>query len=125
MNAYKENTEELNSIETHQTVILDELSTIEEELDRMIPQAGGNLDYVSIGDNLKKNKYLAEFLRDPNLYKTPASREKVFGQALDLEKDIYELQKELADVNKSMTNTDKNHTKASDLYLYKKDDKID
>ena len=88
---YKENLQELSGVSMHQAVILDELKTIEDELNRMLPQVGSNELDFNISDGLKKNKYLNSFLRDPDLYRSTASREKVFGQALDLEKDIYEL----------------------------------
>jgi len=96
-NTYKENLGELSSISTHQAVILDELKTIEQELDRMLPQAGS--PGMSNFEVLKNNKYLNTFLRDPNLYKSDASREKVFGQALDLERDIEDLKSEIDNVN--------------------------
>ena len=121
-NTYKENLEELSSVSTHQAVILDELQTIEAELDRMLPQAGSSNATISSFDGLKKNKYLTTFLRDPDLYKSDASREKVFGQALDLERSIAELKEDVKDVNTQMMNTDQAHTKAADLYLYKSDE---
>lgn len=108
-NTYKENLEEVNSISTHQTVILDELQTIEAELDRMLPQAGSGGAPIGNFDSMKNNKYLTTFLRDPNLYKSGASREKVFGQALDLERDITELKADLDAVNTQMMNTDQEH----------------
>ena len=98
--------EELNSVSTHQAVILDELQTIEAELDRMLPQVGSGGTSNNNFDGMKNNKYLTSFLRDPNLYKSGASREKVFGQALDLERDISELKSEIDVVNTQMMNTD-------------------
>ena len=55
----------------------------------------GHGGQFSISDGLNKNKYLTTFLRDPDKYKSAVSREKVFGQALDLERDIHELRNDL------------------------------
>ena len=71
--------DKLSSVNTHQAVILDELKTIEDELDRMLPQVGAQQSDFTISDGLRKNVYLTSFLRDPDLYNSTANREKVFG----------------------------------------------
>ena len=48
----------------------------------------------------------------------------MFGQALDLEKEISELKNHIDDVNTQMMKVDGEHTKAADLYLYKNDEKV-
>ena len=113
--------DKLSRVNTHQAVILDELKTIEDELDRMLPQVGAQEADFNVSDGLRKHVYLTTFLRDPDLYNSTANREKVFGQALELEKDIHDLKNELGDVTREMTDAEKAHAKASDLYLYKSD----
>ena len=66
--------EKVCSLSTHQTVLLDELTTIEDELDRMLPQVGGHERDFSITDQLKQNKFLQTHLKNPQVFKTDANR---------------------------------------------------
>jgi len=47
----------------------------------------------------KDNKFLKSVMRNPDIYETASSREKVFDEALNLEQNIRKLDRELVGVN--------------------------
>ena len=84
-------------------MILEELVNVESELDSLLPNFGASERDFSVSDQLKTNKYLKTYFRDPDQYKTNTSREQVFLQALSLEQDIHTLNEDLQAVNRQMT----------------------
>ena len=70
--AYSTNVHELNDIRSHQKIMIDELDTIEKELDGFLKSQGG-----------KQNKCIEEAFLNKNLCNLP-SREQVFRQAVTL-----------------------------------------
>ena len=75
----------MHEVSLQQNALLGELTTIEAELDALLPQSMG-----SAGPR-KDNQFLKQVIRNPDLYETCSSREQVFQKALDLESSIKEL----------------------------------
>ena len=70
--------------------MLDELDSIEKELNMYLPQYLDNQK-----STITDNKILKQVLRDPDAYNTVPSREKVLNQAIELEDSISKLNKDL------------------------------
>ncbi len=81
--AYSTNVHELNDIRNHQTMIINELDTIEKDLDGILKGQGG-----------QQNKFIEEAFKNRSIRDLP-SREQVFRQAVTLGREITALQGEL------------------------------
>ena len=102
--------EEIQNINLHQGVLVDELEMIERELD-------GLLDNQVRGG--AQNKFLTHMFKDPRIAEQQLpNRERVFTQALELEGEISNLKQEISSVNQKMSQRDANVAKAQDLYKY-------
>ena len=68
---YTENFKELSDVEVQQNALISELSAIEDELDAMLPQ---RMNQQTGNDN----KFLAQVMRNPDMYDNVPNREQVF-----------------------------------------------
>ena len=104
---------ELQDVTLQQDALLGELRAIEDELDQMMPQFMGSTNQAAT----KNNKFLKQVMRNPDMYDTAPNRERVFEQALNLERDIKQLGSDLSVIDSQMVQSERNHAKAADLYL--------
>lgn len=92
---YKKNIRELNEVQTHQNVVIDELIQIEAELDKILPQYEdhyrNNFYNASEGISQRQGNNEATSLKDV-----------VFKQAQNIEQSITVLDDELQDVQQKI-----------------------
>ena len=112
---------EIREVSIQQTALLGELSTIESELDAMLPRFMGSSG--STGADSKDNRFLKQVMRNPDMYETAPNREQVFNKALNLDENIKKLDSELQVVQEQMLQSERQHAKAADLYLLDGDEK--
>ena len=103
-----DNIEDLTQVTQQQTMIIDELKVIEDELDRyMDGQAGPN------------NKFLKQIFSSsvPQSSEAP-DRERVFTQALQLEDEIKKMREDISDVSGALKQNEAAQKSASDKYIF-------
>jgi hypothetical protein len=103
--AYATNVHELNDIRSHQTMMINELDTIEKDLDGILKGQGG-----------QQNKFIEEAFKNKSMRDLP-NREQVFRQAVTLGKEITSLQGELQSCQHALESSDRNHKEAAEQYL--------
>ena len=101
-NSYKENLGELGDVSKQQNVLLDELKSIEGELDKMLPEYTSNSNGNADGDNSKGSRLAHMVIKNPATAQVP-SRERVFEQALALEESIDVVKRDLNEVGSQLS----------------------
>lgn len=90
VNQYKKNIRDLTEVQTHQNIVIDELTTIEAELDKILPQ---------YEDHYKNNYYHAsEGQRLQGIDEASTMKDTVFKQAQSIDESIQTLDQDLTDV---------------------------
>ena len=87
---YKKNIRDLTEVQTHQNIVIDELTAIEAELDKILPQ---------YEDHYKNSYYHAsEGQRLQGIEEASSLKDTVFKQAQVIDQSIETLDQDLADV---------------------------